>query len=265
MLLKAALYLFLLGAPALLWRTLSWRPRRLPDVAKRDLYLFGHRGVREGQVENTVAAFRAAFEAGLDGIEFDVQRSLDGELVLYHDFHLPDGRSVARLDMAQLREAEPQLATLEELFELARAYPGKVFNLELKTYSWTTYGLESAVVRAVRTSGLAGRVLISSFNPLSLLRVRLRAPELRTALLYSPELPDGWYELGAWLHVDALHPEHGLVTAVLRERSKRRGLMLNTWTVNEAAEVRRLCALGVNGLMADDPARLKQAAGRSGT
>ena len=61
------------------------------------------------------------------------------------------------------------------------------------------------------------------------------------------------------LHLDALHPHFSLVDAPLTRWAARRGVMLNVWTVNNAAEVTRLTSLNVNGLMADDPAALKDA------
>lgn len=253
--------------PALLivlW-LLLWRPRRLPDVTPKKTLLLGHRGVRGRVPENTLPAFRAALDAGLDGVETDVQRTHDGVLVLFHDFALPDGRRVSSLTLAEFREAVPDLATLEDLFLLMRGFPGTLLNVELKTAGWRTRGLERAAATAIRCSGLEGRTLVSSFNPLSLLRLRLYAPEVRLALLYSPDGPrwlrTNWAaEVFAYLlHPDALHPHFSLVDAELAPWAARRGLMLNTWTVNEAYDVKRLTRLDVNGLMADNPEALKDA------
>lgn len=243
---------------------LLWAPRALPGVPPKRTLLLGHRGVRGSLPENTLAAFRRALDE-LDGLETDLQRSADGVLVLYHDFTLPDGRALATLRCTELHEADADIPTLEALFVLARGYPHALLNLELKTHGWRTGGLERAAARAICDSGLSARVLVSSFNPLSLLRLRLYAPGLRTALLYSPEGPrwlqgNGSARLFArTLHVDALHPHFSLVDAPLARWARRRGLMLSSWTVNQAAEVKRLTRLDVNGLMADDPAALKDA------
>ncbi len=209
--------------------------------------------------ENSLGAFKAAFEAGLDGVEFDVQRSCDGNLFIYHDFDLADGRAARSLTLAELQRFDPNIPSLGDLFTLARRYPGKLLNLEVKSQSLRSDGLEREVVRAVRDYELTGRVLVSSFNPLSLVRVRLLAPELRTALLYAPDLPlplrSG--HLARWLHVDALHPHHSQVDAKLLRWAARHRLPVNTWTVNESARVKELTRLHVNGLMADDPTTLK--------
>lgn len=244
---------------------LVWEPRALPGVTPKRTLLLGHRGVRGKVPENSLIAFRAALDAGLDGVETDLQRSRDGHLVLIHDFTLPDGRAVGRLTLSELQAADPNVTTLAALFTLARAYPGTLLNLELKTTGWRTGGLERATAKAIRNSGLEGRVLMSSFNPLSLARVRLHAPELRAALIYSPEGPRWLHANRAArlfaraLHVDALHPHFSLVDAALARWARHRGVMLNVWTVNDPLEVARLTRLNVNGLMADNPASLKDA------
>ncbi len=268
MLYTAALYTALLIGLFLVWAAL-WRPRAVLGVNRPTPLLIGHRGVRGSlpadPPENSVAAFERAFDAGLDGVETDVQCTRDGTLILYHDFALPDGRVVTGLTLAELKAAVPSTATLEELFETARRYPSMLLNLELKTRGWRTGGLERRTVRAVRASGLAARVLVSSFNPLSLLRVRLYDRALRAAFLYAPGGPPllrsdrAALTLARALHLDALHPHHSSVTPTLVRAAARRGLPINTWTVNDPARVKDLTRLNVNGLMADSPKALKDA------
>ena len=257
----------LMGAALLaLWRGLLWRGRDLPDVARPEPLLVGHRGVRGALPENSVAAFSAALEAGLDGLETDVQRSRDGVLVLLHDAHL-SGVAVASMTLAELRERVPELATVDELYELVRRFPGTWLNLEIKSARPFEPRLVRALVRSVRSSALAGRITVSSFNPVALALLRLQAPELRTGYLWPDSALPTWLRSGwpaGWLHVDALHPNWRQVDARLVARARRRGLALNTWTVNEAEEVRRMVDLGVSGIMADDPEALIGAA-RGGT
>ena len=91
-----------------------------------------------------------------------------------------------------------------------------------------------------------GRVLVSSFNPLSLMRVRLLEPKLRTALLYALDVPlflrTG--HLARWLHVDAVHPHCSQVDTELLRWATRHNLPVNTWTVNDTARVKELTSLG---------------------
>ena len=79
--------------------------------------LLGHRGSPKQHVENTLESFAAAIDAGLDGFELDVQRTLDGRLVTHHDFHLADGRLIAALKHSELPAHIP---TLEAVLLLAK-------------------------------------------------------------------------------------------------------------------------------------------------
>lgn len=246
-----------------LWRFIVWRPRHLPGLKRRAPLLVGHRGVRGPRPENTLDAFRYALDEGLDGVEFDVQRSGDGRLIIYHDFEI-EGQDVNRLSLEQLRTLDSRIPLLAELFELAKDYPGTLLNLELKSESFKTDGLERDAARTVLASGLADRVIVSSFNPVSLLRVRLRAPVLRIGLLYAPDLPrylrSGW--LASWLHADALHPHESQVTPRMVLRAHARGLKLNTWTVNDLKRISSLHDMGVDAIMGDDPEVLRRAVQR---
>ena len=248
--------LILLG----LWRSYLWRPRGLPNAPNKNPLLLGHRGVRGPKPENTTEAFLMALNAKLDGVEVDVQQSRDHVLILHHDFALKN-QTVTRLTHQDILKLDPQVPTLNELFDIARDFPIAVLNIEIKAAGWRTDGLERRVAQQIRHSGLAGRVIVSSFNPVSLVKLRLADAGLRVGLLFAPDMPvwlrSGW--LAGWLHVDAVHPHESQVTHALMERAKVRNLTVNTWTVNDPMRVTSLIALGVNGIIADNPADLLNA------
>jgi glycerophosphoryl diester phosphodiesterase len=249
--------LFLVGL-LVVWRFFLWHPRKLLDVTRKPPLLLGHRGVRGKKPENTIEAFKLAFESGLDGIECDVQRSKDGELVLFHDFDI-HGKTLNKLSYLHIKSLDSQVPKLDELFELSQQYPGTLLNVELKTERLRTDGLEKDTVVLIRKWGLEGRVLISSFNPMSLLRVRFLAPDIRVGLLYYHEMR-WWLKngmLAGWLHVDAIHPYHPQVNPQLIKRAKVRNLMVNTWTVNEPMRISSLHDMGITAIIGDDPEVLK--------
>ena len=248
------------------WRFALWRPRPLPGVDRRRPWAMGHRGVRGSLPENTLAAFEAALGAGLDGLEVDVQRTRDGHLVLTHDFELA-GRRVVDTDLATLRASDPDLPTFDQLVAIVRRYPGTVLNVELKTLGWHDRGLPAAVAEALRASELADRTVVSSFSPVALARFRVRAPEMRTGYLWVARsaapfgLRSPWP--AGWLHVDAMHPEHPAVSVDAVARWHRRGALVSTWTVNDPADVARVRAAGVDGIIGDDPTTLLRALDRT--
>lgn len=238
----------------ILWRYVLWAPRGLSGVTREPPLLLGHRGVRGPRPENTVEAFELAFSSGLDGIECDVQRSKDGELVLFHDFEI-QGKRLSNLSYLHMKSIDSDIPKLEELFEVAVRYPGTLLNLELKTERLCSDGLERAVIALIRKWFLEDRVIISSFNPISLLRVRLLAPDIRIGLLYAEDMP-WWLRngfLAGFLHVDAIHPHHTQVGEALINRAKVRKLMVNTWTVNDGMRISSLCSMGITAIIGDDP------------
>ena len=260
----------------LLWWYSLWSPRPVPDVSNERPLLLGHRGVRGSHPDNSLAAFQMAFAAGLDGVECDVQLARDGALVLIHDTEVlvhdtdlsqANGQNVAvrTLTRHQLQQRDTNIITLETLFELAQQYPQTLLNVELKLphdlaswryQLWSSRQLEKRVAACIAAYDLQGRVLVSSFHPWALVRMRLVAPAVRVALL-GYQIP--WW-LAGLLHVDALHPHHSALDTRLFQRAKRNGLMVNSWTVNDPSEVQRLASLPVDGLVADDPDSLKRAA-----
>jgi glycerophosphoryl diester phosphodiesterase len=116
--------------------------------------------------------------------------------------------------------------------------------------------LEAAVVELVEAHGLVERVLVSSFLPGSLRRVRALNPALKLGFLYSGSIHK---RLPAWLYrlavpYDALHPEFRLVDRAYLARTRR--CPLNVWTVNEEDDLRRMLDLGVAGIITNYPDRL---------
>jgi glycerophosphoryl diester phosphodiesterase len=130
-----------------------------------------------------------------------------------------------------------------------------LLNIELKSVSIRTDGLEGKVIGIVRQHKLEHRVLLSSFSPLALTRVKQMAPDLHTGLLYSDDLP--FYLRRAWLRPlarpDALHPHHAMVTDEYMVWARRRGYRVNVWTPDQVPEMQRLVARQVDMIITDRP------------
>ncbi len=233
--------------------------------------VIAHRGASHGAPENTLAAFRLAAAEGADGVELDVMRCRSGEVVVFHDDDLQRlaGRpgQVRRLDWDELREVDlgagqqvPLLSqVLEELGTLA-------VNIELKSQpAWPRRladdGLAATVAELVHHHGCTERTLVSSFDPLLLLRFRGLAPQVATGLLFAHDqsrpLRDIWS--APLLQPTALHPEAALVDQVALDSWRDRGFAVNVWTVDDPAELRCLAALGVDGLITNRPGQALKA------
>lgn len=215
----------------------------------------GHRGAKTLAPENTLAALEAAAATGVDAIEFDVLRATDGELVLGHSLdELP-------ADLLRFEDALAWFATREERL-----------HVDVKADD-----VEAEIVDGLRRHGVLERSYVSSTDAPVLRRFAELEPSLPRALTY-PEDRLGISRLrgtgplvGAGLAVaKALLPyriasilrgssatvaslEHRVVTAAVVRQCHAAGLPVVTWTVNDPERVRELAALGVDGIVSDDP------------
>ena len=206
---------------------------------------------------------------GADGIELDVHLSADGELVVIHNHTVDattDGQGpVSALSLADLQSldagswfsphfAGERIPTLQAVLdELGQRL---LVNVEIKGPS--REGLESATVRAIEAAGMVERVIVSSFYPGCLRKVRALNPAIQLGFLYAGPVY-GWLPL--WVYrllapYDALHPAYRLVNRGYVARARRQGSPLNVWTVNDEDELRRVCELGESGVITNYPDRL---------
>jgi glycerophosphoryl diester phosphodiesterase len=205
---------------------------------------------------------------GADGIELDVQLSRDGEAVVIHDFTVDattDGHGAVReMTLAQLKALDAgswfesrfvgeHIPTLQEVFNAIGHR--LVINIEIKSLPGRSRGLEAEVVRLIEDNSLTHRVLVSSFNPRSLRKVKRLNSNILTALLHGPHM--SVFSWSAWLSSIAphefRHPHHSTVDERFMARMQQKGYRVNVWTVNEPDEMRRLLTLDVDGIITDRP------------
>jgi glycerophosphoryl diester phosphodiesterase len=204
----------------------------------------GHGGASALVRGNTLASFDAAYEIGVDTIEFDV-RAWHGKLVLAHTiFHARKGGNV-RLHEALAHLSAPRFADIG-------------LNLDVKHV-----GCEPALLDELRAAGLLERTLISSQVPAVLDRVRALEPRAHTGISIGGRVArlsrrwNGWRaQVLAGLATrrwDALMAQHRLVDASLIEAVDERGGRLYAWTVNQRPAIDALQTLGVHGIATADP------------
>ena len=236
---------------------------------------FAHRGFSGKYPENTMLAFRKAIEVGVDGIELDVHLSADGEVVIIHDETVTrtcgvPGR-VRDLTLAQLQaldasylwrgQVEPcPIPTLREYFALVKDQP-LVTNVELKTNVVEYPGIEEKVCALIQEFGLEDRIIISSFNHYSVLRMREIAPRLKYGLLSESWLIDTARYVKD-LGIPCYHPIYGNMTEEHARELKEAGLEINTFTVNDEESVRTLAARGIDGVIGNYPDMTKEVLAR---
>ena len=135
--------------------------------------IIAHRGASYLAPENTLVAFRKAMEIGADGVEMDVQKTYDNELVIHHDYmvdmHTDISGQIYDLTMGELKAldfgswkdaiyANERIATLQEALELCAGMEGTQVQLELKSPLQDDPDFVPRVLDAVRAAGLTDRL-----------------------------------------------------------------------------------------------------------
>ena len=223
--------------------------------------VIAHRGASARATENTVEAVELARAEGADAVEIDVQLARCGSIVVFHDADLDRlagvAGTVARRSLAELRQLPlvggGRIATLDEILEAAGDL---AVNVEVKSDNPMTSGpLSRAVAAHLTAHPRRSDVLISSFDPAVLARLRRALPDVPRAFLFHhrQRLPLRSGLPAIWL-ADAVHPEHVLVTGSTLRRWRGRGKLVNPWTVDDPGRLRILARLGVDGVFTNDPA-----------
>jgi glycerophosphoryl diester phosphodiesterase len=244
----------------------------LDHLYSRKPLIFGHRGASAYAPMNTIPAFELAAEMGADGIELDVHRLADGQVVVVHDFTVDkttDGTGkVTEMTLEQLRAldagawfdpkyAGTRVPTLDEVFEAVGQR--LIINVEIKAASLRTDGIETRVAESIRRHRLEQRVIVSSFNPMTLRRFRKVAPEIAIGYLFAPGVTFFGSPLMTGLPHEAKHPHHEIITEAFMARARRSGHRVNTWTINDPDRARHLRNLGVDAIITDKPDIIRQA------
>jgi glycerophosphoryl diester phosphodiesterase len=253
-----------------------------------------HRGGAGLWPENTLEAFGRALALGVSTLELDVHLTAEDDVVVAHDPVLDDTRRIRELRRADLPPTMPLLRQVAALLDERGADPVRV-NLEIKYDAIDESGLTSRaefvarVVDALRIDELVGRTSIQCFDWGVLRRVGDAEPGLARNLLVSPRYlrstsdgPSPWFDglpvgedfvrAAADEGFTAVSPIHGspytsgvedpayrpFTTADLVDAAHAAGLAVLPYVVDDAATMRHLVGLGVDGLITDRPERLRE-------
>ena len=231
-------------------------------------WIIAHRGASGHAPENTLAAFERAVQLGAGFIETDLHLTRDAQFVAIHDATLErttNGRGAVRdFTLRELRRLDAgkwfdrdymgqRIPTLDEILEFARKND-VIFYLEVKYDA--AWGMHHSLMAALQKVENAARTIVISFDQTTLAALRRVDASIMMGLLADESGKDyvkDALELGA----RQLCPQASLVTQELVERAHGADLQVATWTVDDAKEMRRLIAAGVDGIMTNFPDRLR--------
>ncbi len=215
--------------------------------------IVAHRGLHRHLRENTLEAFEAARAVGADGVEFDVRRTVNGELVVHHDPRV-GSLVIAEHAASELASYVPSLAAALE------ATAGLLVNVEVKNLQERdepTYDhsgdFARSVIAAVAASPSRSEIIYSSFDLATCVVLAVASPRPVGWLIEEVADPLATLETAARAGLAAVNPYFGLVNAAFVAQAHALGLGVNVWTVNAPTDLAAMFALGVDVVITDDP------------
>lgn len=226
-----------------------------------------HRGFSGKYPENTMLAFKKAYEAGCDGFETDVQLSKDGVLVLCHDETLDRTTTgtgylnnytyeeLLTFDAGIKFNEEfkgEKIPTFEELLAFCKE-KNLFLNLELKNTELLYEGMEEKILDLIEKYNFKDNIIYSSFNHYSMVKLKELDPTVKTGLLYDAGLyhPENYcLAVGA----DAVHPHYfSVMFKEIVDDIKKKNVLINTYTVNKKEHMKVLLDLGIDSIITNYP------------
>ncbi len=222
---------------------------------------FSHRGANTKRVQNTVESFALAQAQGATFYELDIHLLQDGQLAVHHDYSLLSTtgkdvllKNITSQDLADYPLINPFTSTavfvplLQDVLPVIM--PGiSLLNIELKNDDHRYPGLEAVVLAFLKQyPQLTGKVLFSSFDYDTLVRLRALAPQARIGLLTRKFD----VQQALTLQAESVHINHTRFTPQLAQVCHAHHLKLYCYTVNDTALAQRLSAQGVDGIFTDD-------------
>ncbi|MCK5780646.1 MAG: glycerophosphodiester phosphodiesterase [Psychrilyobacter sp.] len=223
--------------------------------------ILSHRGISANYPENTMLAFRKSYEAGMDGIELDVQFTKDRELVVVHDELLDRTvnatgyvkdftlKELKTMDAGVFKGEEfkgEQIPTLDEVLEYFQGKE-KIINIELKTGVFSYFGIEEKVIECIKKYQLEDYVYITSFNHLSIARFQGLTKKIESGIL----IYDTQFDIQKYAKTynqDIVNPsiEYFDLCRETFLSMISKGKKITIYTEDKPEKIRELISLGIN-------------------
>ncbi len=232
----------------------------------------GHRGASKIAPENTLIAFKEAIRLKADAVEFDVQETIEGEIVIIHDYNtLRTAGTEGIVEQMTLKELKKlnfgngeQIPTLLELIDLAK---DKIsLNCEIKVE-----GIAKKLIHIFQDADILDSTIISSFLHEELIKIQKIEPHLKLATLvpteagkfsdwnYKKKLIDFTSENNYY----AINPLYKLADKQFIEYAHEQNIKVFPWTVDSGIAMKKLINMGTDGIITNDISRLKEVLNRN--
>lgn len=225
------------------------------------MLLIGHRGAAALAPENTLEAFESGVRAGADMLEFDVQRTKDGELLVVHDatlFRTHKKATIVRWssyrNIQRATENGHKIATLKEVLDM---YFGRIFlNLEIKNSHVARHVMIFIKNNYITQASDWDMILLSSFKPRELVTARKLSANASLALVHNKN-PFTFMLYYRRLHLSAVGFHYRRFPSLARMIAARLELFTYVYTVNNSDDAVWAQNMKIDAIVTDNPLSLR--------
>ncbi|MBQ4157889.1 MAG: glycerophosphodiester phosphodiesterase [Clostridia bacterium] len=235
---------------------------------KRKVQVQAHRGAMAYAPENTLPAFQMAIDMGADGIECDIHLTKDGQFVVCHDPTIDrtsTGKgSIVDLTLEEIKSYDfgvkfdekykgTTAPTLGEMLDVVKNM--NPINIEIKKFGGGRDDAEvlDQLYELLKEKNVIENTIVSSFDAPLLKLFKQRHGDIYTCLLYTEKL--GAAEFARKLGCSAIHPHLKKLKKVTVNSAHARGIKVNSWTINEESDIRKMIEIGCDGVITNYPDR----------
>ncbi|MFC9542538.1 glycerophosphoryl diester phosphodiesterase membrane domain-containing protein [Lysinibacillus sp. NPDC056959] len=227
------------------------------SVYAPDTKIIAHRGYTKGNVENTISGLVSAASSGADLIEIDIQQTVDGQFVVFHDRTLRrlTGKNgvIANMTLGELKTLtihangfNDKISSLDDFIEIAKALNVSLL-IELKVHGKETEDVLPKLVKKLKAYKVLDKYYVQSSDPQMMSQIKKLAPNLRVGIVYA-------LNIGPMDEtVDFISLEEAWVTDQLISEMKQQKIDLFVWTLNNNRSLHDFIRKNVNGVITDLP------------
>jgi glycerophosphoryl diester phosphodiesterase len=212
-----------------------------------------HRGFTRNFPDNTLESFRAALELGVDGVEFDVQETVEGTFFIHHDDDI-GGRPISGMTSSEMKEVRIKglyrVPTLQQTLELLGTSP--VLIVELKQIRSLSQFLE-----ILRSYSDVTHTVIVSFDAGLISRLAVLAPDIMRAVITNTGVKKA-DEITKSTHSMAIGMSCRDLNSDVIEKLHKDGTMVFVWDCTDAVTVHRALQFDIDGVISDVPDVVKR-------
>ena len=227
----------------------NWKKNCQPMFKDESTLIIGHRGSPTLVTENTIPSFKKAIDQGVDGLEFDIRLSKDKQIIIFHDATLKrlsnQTEKVSTLSLSELQSVElhkqkgqkedTYIPSLKDVVPLLHQV--KIINIEIKSDGlFKGHDILKPLIKFLNKYLIDNKCIVSSFNPLILMRLKLQRPETVVGFLYyRNRFLHGWNNMIWILRVqpENLHIHHSMLSHWIVNWAQKKGMRINSYTIND--------------------------------